>query len=268
MTTVKSNTVKLDVVDQVAVITLNRPEKRNAIDAAMAEAIEMMVDRLESDPALRVGILRAEMGQGQPVFCAGHDLKHFRDHFGTDAEDAVTTARGGFAGITRRERQKPMIAVVDGLATSGGCEMVLACDIVVASDRAAFALAEVKWNLVASAGGSFRLPRAIGRFVATDALLTGESIPAERAYQLGLVSRLTSSENVDGLAMEIARKICRNGPRAVRLSRHIAAVSASIGDEEAWQMLDAAAREVRNSRDLHEGLAAFAERREPRWTGE
>jgi enoyl-CoA hydratase/carnithine racemase len=260
-----ANTILLDIHDHVAVITLNRPEKRNAIDPSMAEALEAAIDRIEGDPNIRVGILRAEIAKGRPVFCAGHDLAHFRESFGTPEEDTVTTTTGGFAGIAQKTRRKPMIAAVDGLATSGGCEIALACDIIVASRRAAFALAEVKWNLVPTAGGAFRLPRMVGRNVAMDAILTAEPISALRAYQLGLVSRLTTSASLDALAMQLAIKIASQAPMAVRLARDIVDRSADLTDDEAWLALDDAARKVRNSRDLQEGLTAFWQKRSPRW---
>lgn len=262
-----SQTVLVDVIGQVAVVTLNRPEKRNAINPAMAAALEAAIDRIENDPRIRAGVLRANMAKGHAVFCAGHDLTHFRETFGTDDEDAVTTMTGGFAGMTRKSRRKPMIAAVDGLATSGGCEIALACDIIIASHRAAFALAEVRWNLVPTAGGAFRLPRAIGRYAAMDALLTAEPIRGVRAYQLGLVSRLTTSSRLDATALEVAEKIAAHAPMAVRLAREIADRAAELSDDEAWTLLELAAREVRHSHDLQEGLAAFSQRRAPRWTG-
>jgi enoyl-CoA hydratase/carnithine racemase len=262
------STVVLEVEENVAIVTLNRPEKRNAIDPPMAAALEAAIDRIENDPKIRVGILRAETARGQPVFCAGHDLTHFRESFGRPDEDAVTTPTGGFAGLTRKVRRKPIVAAVDGLATSGGCEIALACDVILASRRAAFALAEVKWNLVPTAGGAFRLPRVIGRNVAMDAILTAEPISALRAYQLGLVSRLTSSANLDALARQVAANIASHGPMAVRIARDIVDRAAELDDADAWRALDEAARKVRNSRDLQEGLAAFWQKRSPQWTDE
>ena len=168
----------------VAVITLNRPEARNAVNGAVATGLEAAVDRLEDDDELWVGILAANTeGQERPVFSAGADLKVINAGDGL----SISTERGGFAGFAYRDRRKPIIVAVDGLATAGGCEIVLAADLVVASTRSSFGLAEVKRNLVAGAGGLFRLPRAIGRAAAMEAVLTAEPIPAERAYQLGLV---------------------------------------------------------------------------------
>jgi enoyl-CoA hydratase len=258
--------VRFAVEDRVAIITLARPEKRNAIDPPMAVALEQAIDRVESDTGIRVAILRAEVTEERPVFCAGHDLTHFQETFGTPEEDAVTTATGGFAGLARKSRRKPLIAAVDGLATSGGCEMALACDIIIASRRASFALAEVRWNLVPTAGGAFRLPRAVGRCVAMDAILSAEPISARRAYQLGLVSRLTSSAELDAVAMNLARRIASNAPMAVRLARRLIDRADEVSEQEAWRALEAAAHEVRNSRDLQEGLAAFQQKREPQWT--
>ena len=251
----------------VAVVSLNRPEKHNAIDPAMAGLLEAAVDRLEQDPEVRVGILRAEMQAGRPVFCSGHDLVHFRATFGTPEEGMVSTARGGFAGITRRERTKPLIAAVDGLATAGGWEIVLACDIVIATARASFAAPEVRWNLVATGGAALRLPRTAGRHVAADLLLTGQPISGARAHELGLVSRLAEPGLVDDLAMEVALAICANGPAAVAQSRALAQRCADPDEAAGWALLEAAEAEVRQTDDLREGLRAFGEKRAPRWTG-
>jgi enoyl-CoA hydratase len=255
------------VSGSTAVITLARPEKRNAVDPEMASAIEEAIDRVESDDDVRVAILDAQMLPGYPVFCAGHDLKHFLETFGEAEETAVETASGGFAGLTRRSRTKPLIAAVDGLATAGGCEMVLACDVVVASEQASFCIAEARWNLVASGGGGFRLARMVGPKVATDMLLTAEPISGRRAYELGLVSRLAEVGRVTELAHEVAAQICRNGPLSVSLSRSLVDDTWSASVDEAWSMLEDAAAQVRASRDLLEGLTAYNEKRSPRWTG-
>jgi enoyl-CoA hydratase len=255
-------TVDYEVDGPVALVTLNRPEKRNAINGEMAREIESAIDRFEDDEQVRVAILRAAVQGDRPVFCAGHDLS-----IPSGADDDGVTARGGFAGLVRRQRAKPLIAAVDGLATAGGFELVLACDIVVASDRSAFALAEAKWNLVAGGGGLFRLTRIVGRLVATDLLLTGDALTAERAHQLGVVSRLTPSDQVDAVARDVARKIGEHGPLAVRLSRRIAALAESLDDEAAWKASSDAYREVSASDDAHEGQRAFAERRSPHFTG-
>lgn len=255
--------VEYEVRDGVALITLNRPAKRNAVNGELARELEAAVDRLESDSGVIVGILRATMNEGpRPVFCAGHDMSAM----GGSQDDAVTK-RGGFAGIVKRNREKPLIAAVDGLATAGGCEMVLACDIVVASERAAFSLPEVKWNLFAGGGGVFRLPRVIGKYVAMDILLTGGELSAERAYQFGLVSRLVRRGSVDDAAMTVAREISRNGRRAVQLTRRAAAAADYIDDDHAWEMCEQFSAQILASADTLEGLRAFAEKRQPKFPG-
>jgi len=249
----------------VAVITLNRPEARNAINPAVALGLEAAVDQLEARDDLWVGVLRANTeGQERPVFCAGADLKEI--NAGNAA--ALATRRGGFAGYTYRERRKPIVVAVDGLATAGGCEVVLASDIVVATTRSAFGLAEVTRNLVASAGGLFRLPRVIGQAAAMQAILTGEPIPAERAYQLGLVSRLVEPGTADDEAMALARTIAANAPIAVWESRAVVRAAAEAADDTTLKaMSDAALGAVMRSEDLAEGLTAFIEKRTPRWKG-
>ncbi len=254
--------VEYEVEGQVALVTLNRPEKRNAINGEMARGLETAIDRIDVDDEVRVGILRAATAGDRPTFCAGHDLST-----GAGGDDGAVTERGGFAGLVRRSRIKPLVAAVDGLATAGGFEIVLACDVIIASDRAAFALTEARWNLVAGGGGLFRLTRIVGRPVALDLLLTGDDISAERAYQLGLVSRLTTSGNLDATAMDVARKICGHGPQAIRLSRQIGATAEFIDDDTAWRLTEQAYREVSESDDAEEGLRAFAEKRPPKFTG-
>src|SRR5271169_3407258 len=164
-----SEAVRYSSSERIGVITLTRPEARNAVNREMALGLEAAVDRLEDDPEVWVGVLGADTGtQSRPVFCAGADLKVINE---TGDARTLDTERGGFAGFVYRERVKPIVAAVDGLAVAGGLEIVLAADLVVATTRSAFALAEVKRNLVAAAGGLYRLPRAIGRAAAMDAIL-------------------------------------------------------------------------------------------------
>ncbi|MBJ7368055.1 MAG: enoyl-CoA hydratase/isomerase family protein, partial [Ilumatobacteraceae bacterium] len=171
-----SEIVQYERRGQVAIITLNRPEARNAVNGDVAQGLEAAIDKMEADPDVWVGVLTANTeGQKNPVFCAGADLKAINSG---DA-GALSTKRGGFGGYAYRERTKPIIVAVDGLATAGGCEIVLASDMVVASSISAFGLAEVKRNLIAGAGGLFRLPRAIGQAVAMEVILTGEPLPAQ-----------------------------------------------------------------------------------------
>jgi enoyl-CoA hydratase len=248
----------------VAIITLDRPDARNAVNGAIAAGLEAAVDAMEADDEVWVGILTASTeGQSRPVFCAGMDLKALNSG---DAA-ASTTQRGGFAGFVYRERRKPVIAAVDGLATAGGCELVLACDLVVASEQSSFGLAEVKRNLVAAAGGLYRLPRAIGRSAAMEAILTGEPIPADRAFQLGLVSRLTPSGEALNESMRLAHKIAENAPLAVWASRAVVLAADDASDAELRKMSNVASAQMMASEDLKEGLVAFIEKRPPVWKG-
>jgi enoyl-CoA hydratase len=259
-----SDIVTFEADGHVAVITLNRPEARNAVNREVAQGIEAAIDRLEDDPELWVGILAANTaGQERPVFCAGADLKELSAGNGA----ALSTARGGFAGFAYRDRRKPVIVAVDGLATAGGCEIALAADIVVATTRSAFGLAEVKRSLVAGAGGLFRLPRAVGQGPALEMILTGEPMPAERAYQLGLVARLAEPSSALDTARQLAAQITKAAPLAVWESRAVVLAASSENDHTLKQMTDAAMAAMMSSDDLAEGLTAFIEKRDPVWKG-
>ncbi len=256
--------VDYEVHGRIALITLNRPEARNAINSDVATAMEAAIDQMESDPEVWVGVLRANTdGQKNPVFCAGADLKAINSGQG----GSLGTERGGFAGLVYRDRVKPLIAAVDGLATAGGCEIVLSCDLVVATTRSAFGLAEVKRNLIAGAGGLFRLPKAIGRAAAMEIILTGEPLSAERAHSLGLVNRLVDPGEAVDAALALAAQVCAAAPMAVWESRRV--VLASDYEDEATlvRMTNKAMAKVMSSDDLKEGLTAFIEKRPPSWTG-
>ncbi len=259
-----SEAVLFQADGRVGIITLNRPEARNAVNGAVALAFEAAIDRLENDPDIWVGLLCANTeGQQRPVFCAGADLKT------VNAGQAATmyTERGGFAGFVYRERTKPLVVAVDGLATAGGLEIVLAADLVVASTRSSFGLAEVTRNLIAAAGGLFRLPRAIGQAAAMEAILTGEPISAQRAHDLGLVNRLVESDRTFVEAQALAQQISRAAPLAVRASRQVVLAAATADDQTLKRMSDDLFNQVVNSEDTREGLAAFIEKRPAEWKG-
>jgi enoyl-CoA hydratase len=251
--------VVVEVLEHVLVLTLDRPEARNAVDGPTTRAVEAAVDRLEDDPQLRVGVLT----HTGTTLSAGADLKVVA---AGDVREIVT-ARGGFCGLCTRQRTKPIVVAVDGAAVGGGLELVLACDVVVASTASRFGLPEVRRGLVAASGGTFRLARAIGRHAALDLALTGEDLPAERAYQLGLVTRLTEPGRARDEAITVARRIAANAPLAVQESRRL--IDAALDHDEAT--LRGLAREVdrriRATEDAREGPLAFAEKRPPRWLG-
>lgn len=249
---------------RIGLITLNRPEARNAVNGDVAAGVEAAIDQLEADPEVWVGILTANTeGQDRPVFCAGADLKAIN----SGQAGTLATKRGGFAGFVYRDRNKPVIVAVDGLATAGGCEIVLAADLVVATTRSAFGLAEVKRNLVAGAGGLFRLPRAIGQAVAMEVILTGEPLSAQRAYELGLVNRLVEPGHALDAATKLAEKISAAAPLAVWASRKVVLAAAYEDDETLKQMTNEAFAQVLASEDTKEGLTAFIEKRPPNWQG-
>lgn len=257
-----SEIVQYEVRGRTGIITLNRPEARNAVNAEVADGIETAIDAIESNRDVWVGVIRSNIGEhSTAVFCAGADLKAIA------AGARTQTRRGGFAGFVYRDRVKPVVAAVDGLATAGGCEIALAADIVVATTRSSFGAAEVKRNLIAGAGGLFRLPRAIGQWAAMEMLLTGEPIPAERAYALGMVSRLVEPGQAFDSALDIAERIAAAGPLAVQATRRVVLAAAYEDDVTLKQMsLDEFAA-VLATEDTKEGVRAFMEKRSPNWQG-
>ena len=259
-----SDIVTYETRGHVALITLNRPEARNAVNGDVAEGMETAIDEMEADDEVWVGIIQANTdGQAKPVVCAGADLKAINS--GNAA--SLVTAKGGFAGFAYRERRKPVIVAVDGLATAGGCEIVLAADMVVATTQSAFGLAEAKRNLVAGAGGLFRLPRAIGQAAAMELILTGEPLPAARAHELGLVNRLVEPGEATAEAMRLAEQVAAAAPLAVWESRKVVLAAAYEDDDVLKRMTNEAMGTVMQSEDLKEGLEAFIEKRQPNWKG-
>lgn len=241
--------------ERTLVIGLDRPAKRNAINPAVTRGLDEALNLLEDDDELWCGVLTG----GPRLFSAGADL----------AEGAgEPTERGGIAGIMSRVRPKPLIAAVEGYALGGGFELVLCCDLVVASRTATFGLPEVRRGLLAGFGGVFRAPRVLPANVAREMLLTGEPVDAERAERLGLVNRLVEPGLALDVALGVAATICGNAPLAVRESLAIA--NREINGEEAddWAASDAALGRLMASKDLGEGINAFFGRRDPVWRGE
>jgi enoyl-CoA hydratase len=255
--------VEYELQGHVAVITINRPDARNAVNTEVAQGLEAAVDRLEADDEAWVGVLTGARTAKGYIFCAGADLKQMSTDPG-----GMNTAKGGFAGFVQRERSKPIIAAVDGPALAGGTEIVLACDMVVASKTAVFGIPETKRNLVAAGGGLFRLPRKIPRNIAMELALTGRlDFPAERAYHFGLVNRLSEEGEALGTALELAAEVCAAAPLAVRESRRIVIEATDQPDEVGWKMSGEGIVKMFGTEDFNEGLTAFIEKRAPEWKG-
>jgi len=250
--------VKVEVADGIQVITVNRPEARNAINLETARQMAAALERLDADDGVRIGVLTGAGG----TFCAGMDLKAFA----RDGERPVIPGRG-FAGMVEAPPAKPIIAAVEGYALAGGCEMALACDLIVAARDARFGLPEVKRGLVAGSGGMLRLPRRIPYHVAMEAVLTGDMLDAARAHHHGLVNRLAEPGGALAAALELARAIAANGPLAVRTAKDIVVRSRDWPQDEMFDRQRPLIAHIFASADAREGAAAFAEKRRPVWRG-
>lgn len=251
--------VDIEVHGNVLVMKINRPEARNAVNGDVAQGIEAGIDQLEADDSLWVGVLTGT----REFFCAGADLKLI--NAGKPAE--MMTPKGGFAGIVTRERTKPLIAAVEGPALAGGLEIVLSCDLLVASRESRFGIPEVKRSLVAAAGGVFRLPRVLPKNVAYELGLTGDPISAERAYQLGLVNELADPGTALEAALALAARIAANAPVAVQKTRALMEELVDADDEVGIRRSNEVMFELMNTEDFSEGLTAFIEKRPPAWKG-
>ena len=243
--------------DGVLLITLNRPEARNAVNLAVAEGIAAALDELDGDTALSVGVLTGAGGG----FCAGMDLKAF-----VKGESPWVGDRG-FAGIVQRSARKPLIAAVEGFAVAGGLEIALACDLLVVARGAKLGVPEVKRSLVAAGGALLRLPQRVPYGVAMEMALTGDPITAERGAELGLVNRLADQGGAVDAALELAAAITRNGPLSLIASKEILQRSRDWDEKEFWAKQGEVAGPVMTSNDAREGATAFAEKRDPVWTG-
>lgn len=249
--------VRTDEREGTLVITIERPEARNAINKAVAEAVAAALDALEERSDLVVGVLTGAGG----MFSAGMDLKA-----AMRGERPVVEGRG-LAGLTEAPPSKPLIAAVEGWALGGGCELALACDLVVAAEGARFGLPEVKRGLLAAGGGLFRLPNRIPYQVAMEIALTGDPVSARRGYEVGLVNRLAADGAALDEALALAASIAVNAPLAVTASKRIVAESRDWPSTEAFARQRPIAEAVRSSEDAEEGPRAFAEKRAPQWKG-
>lgn len=253
-----AGTLRVEVADGIAVLTIDRPDRRNAVDLATARLIGAALDAVDADPAIRVAILTG----GPTIFSAGMDLKAYA----RTGERPVLADRGGF-GIVGGPPVTPIIAAVEGPALGGGFEIALACDLIVAGEGATFGLPEVKRGLVASGGGLLRLPRRIPRNIAAEAVLTGRPLTAARCAELGLVNAVVPDGTSLTSARELASEIATGAPLALQASKAVMAASAHWTDDEQFALQEELVGPVRTSQDAREGARAFAEKRAPRWSG-
>ena len=252
-----SGAVRVEADGPILLITIDRPEARNAVDAAVAQGIAAALDRLDAEEALQAAILTGAGG----YFCAGMDLKAFV------AGERPHVEGRGFAGIVERGPRKPIVAAIEGFAVAGGFEVALACDLIVAARGARLGIPEVKRSLVAAGGALLRLPQRIPYHLAMELALTGDPIGAERAHELGLVNRLADPGEAVAVARELAQAIVANGPLALDASKRILQEAPGWPPGEAWGRQAAIAGPVFVSEDAREGAVAFAEKRAPVWRG-
>jgi enoyl-CoA hydratase len=242
---------------RILIVTINRPKAKNAVNAAVSNALATAMDELDDDAGLSVGIVTGTGGS----FCAGMDLKAFARGENVEAEN------GRGLGFTQRPPLKPLIAAVEGYVLAGGTELALATDLIVAANDSAFGIPEVKRGLVAGGGGLLRLPQRIPYQIAMELALTGENLSAVRAHELGLVNVLAEPGHVLEAAIELAERITANGPLAVAATKRIITESRAWSPEEQWNEQTKILMPVFASKDAQEGAVAFAEKRAPNWTG-
>jgi enoyl-CoA hydratase len=246
--------VKTERHNHILVVKMDRPQKRNALNAVMTAGIDAAMTNLEDDPELWCGILTGT----ESVFSAGADLTE---------GPGEPTDRGGIVGLINRKRSKPLIAAVEGVALGGGVELVLCCDLVVASSKAVFGLPEVKRGLMPDFGGAFRIGRFLPINVARELLITGNNLTAERAERLGFVNAVVEPGKALSSALLLAEKICENAPLAVREALAVFNTEVSGDESASWKRSDAAHARLLQTEDLIEGLGAFFEKRPPKWRG-
>lgn len=253
-----SELVKVETVGRVLVITIDRPQAHNAVNLEVAQGLAAALDQLDNDSELAIGILT---GAGN-TFCSGMDLKAFA----ASGQRPYVHGRG-FAGICERPPRKPLIAAIEGYALAGGCEVALACDLIIAANNATFGLPEVKRGLVPGSGGMVRLPARIPYHIAMEAVLTGDMMPADRLHHHGLVNRLVEPGKALEAALEMAQLIAENGPLAVQTAKRIIAESRNWRPADMFDLQRPMIAHIFTSDDAKEGATAFAEKRKPVWTG-
>lgn len=257
MSTPTPPVVRTERIGSALLITLDRPEARNAVNAAVATGLTAALDELEADPELRTGVLTGEGG----TFSAGMDLKA-----ALRGESPEVEGRG-FGGLTEAEPAKPLIAAVEGYAMGGGFELALACDLIVAAEDARFGLPEVKRGLIAAGGGVIRLPKRIPHHLAMELLLTGEPVDGRRAGELGLASRVTATGRAVTEALQLAGRLAENAPLALAAVKRVVRAADGAPDADAFAFQRGQMKTLMASADVREGMTAFAERRPARWTG-
>ncbi|MEP5762976.1 MAG: crotonase/enoyl-CoA hydratase family protein [Halieaceae bacterium] len=252
-----SDEVLTSIEDGVLIVTLNRPQAKNAANKALAEGVAAAMDELDSNDELRVAILTGAGG----TFCSGMDLKAF-----VSGETPQIEGRG-FAGLTESSPKKPLIGAVEGYALAGGLELAISCDLIVAADDSMFGIPETKRGLAAAAGGLVKLPRQIPPRVAMELALTGDFISAQRAHELGLINHVVPAGTALDAAKELAAKIAANGPLAVASSKAVIQSQSDWAQDEMFKKQNDIVNPVFFSEDAIEGATAFAEKRAPNWKG-
>lgn len=253
-----SDLIKTEVSDGIMVITINRPQARNAINYEAAQELGQALDELDQNPNIVIGILTG----AENTFCSGMDLKAFAKN----GQRPYVEGKG-FAGICERPPKKPVIAAVEGYALAGGCEIALACDLIVAANNANFGLPEVKRGIVPGSGGMMRFPSRVPYHIAMEAVLTGDMFSASRAEQYGLVNRLVEPGQALNVALDLARNIASNGPLAVQTAKQIITQSRDWSQDHMFDLQRPRIAHIFTSLDAKEGATAFAEKRAPVWQG-
>lgn len=252
-------TIRREREGAVEIITIDRPEVRNAIDQVTTSALDQAFEELEGDDSVQVVVLT---GAGDKAFCAGVDLKALKQGL-----EGFVTEKGGFAGVTQRDFPKPLIAAVNGVALGGGFEIVLACDLVIAAEHAIFGFPEAKLGLIADGGGLIRLPHWLPLPIAKELVLLGEPIDAQRALALGLVNRVAPAARLRDEAVDLAQQIARNAPVSLRFSKQLMRQALNLPEPEAWQLNNEFMARIARTQDFQEGPQAFVEKRSPQFRG-